>query len=308
VLAEGSQRVLEHPERVRALLDDARALGATDLFVQVYRGGRAWFDSSHADASPHRAAAQKAGEDPLASLVRQAHAAGLSVHAWVNALSLAQNRDAPIVRKVGKDAVAVDRQGRSLLDYPEYEVPPPERRPDRAARDALSVDGHHGHRLDAECSRVSAQDREVPGATASEAEISAHEQPARPQGADEHVVDELLRGERGEAGIEACDVRPRDAKLAEQLELSTQRGQSRGRDLAGEKLARMRLEGENRRRQPEILGGFDQPTEHRLMAAVDTVEVADGECDVICAAGRRSGDSAIDLHAGISPRAMAGRR
>ena len=119
--------MLEHPERVRALLDDARALGATDLFVQVYRGGRAWFDSSHADASPHRAAAQKAGEDPLASLVRQAHAAGLSVHAWVNALSLAQNRDAPIVRKVGKDAVAVDRQGRSLLDYPEYEVPPPER-------------------------------------------------------------------------------------------------------------------------------------------------------------------------------------
>ena len=45
VLAEGSQRVLEHPERVALLLADAKALGVTDLFLQVHRGGRAWFAS-----------------------------------------------------------------------------------------------------------------------------------------------------------------------------------------------------------------------------------------------------------------------
>ena len=35
VLAEGSQRVLEHPERLAPLLADADRLGATDLFVLV---------------------------------------------------------------------------------------------------------------------------------------------------------------------------------------------------------------------------------------------------------------------------------
>jgi uncharacterized lipoprotein YddW (UPF0748 family) len=126
VLCEGSQRVLEHPERVPALLDDAAALGATDLFVQVYRGGRAWFDSSRADAAPFAAARDAAGEDPLRALIAAAHARGLRVHAWVNVLSLAANRAAPVLRELGPGAVQVDRRGRSVLDYPGLELPAPD--------------------------------------------------------------------------------------------------------------------------------------------------------------------------------------
>jgi uncharacterized lipoprotein YddW (UPF0748 family) len=128
VLAEGHERVLEHPDRVPALLDDAVLLGATDLFVQVYRGGRAWFDSDRADAAPFRAAREATGRDPLAALLEAAHARGLRVHAWVNVLSLARNREAPILEALGRDAVLVDRHGRSLLDYPGLEVPQPDRR------------------------------------------------------------------------------------------------------------------------------------------------------------------------------------
>ena len=40
VLAEGSVRVLDDPSRIPSLLDRAVELGASDLFVQVYRGGR----------------------------------------------------------------------------------------------------------------------------------------------------------------------------------------------------------------------------------------------------------------------------
>jgi uncharacterized lipoprotein YddW (UPF0748 family) len=126
VLAEGSQRVLEHPDRIPSLIDTARGIGATDLFVQVYRGGRAWFETSLADASPFDAARDAAGADPLAVLLRDAHAAGLRVHAWVNVLSLAQNRSAPLLRDLGRDAVLVDQRGRSLLDYPNFEVPAPD--------------------------------------------------------------------------------------------------------------------------------------------------------------------------------------
>jgi uncharacterized lipoprotein YddW (UPF0748 family) len=140
VLAEGSQRVLEHPERVDALLADARALGATDLFVQVYRGGRAWFDSSHADAAPWRAARDAAGRDPLAALIERASAAGLRVHAWVNVLSLSTNRKAPIAAALGPAAIQVDRQGRSLLDYADFEVPQPDRRHVRMGTPGLYLD------------------------------------------------------------------------------------------------------------------------------------------------------------------------
>ena len=101
VLAEGSQRVLENAEKVPTLVSEARALGASDLFVQVYRGGRAWYDAGLADARPFRNAREHAGVDLLADLIERAHAAGLRVHAWVNVLSLSQNRDAPLLAQLG---------------------------------------------------------------------------------------------------------------------------------------------------------------------------------------------------------------
>jgi len=140
VLAEGSQRVLEHPDRIPVLIETARKLAVTDLFVQVYRGGRAWYETSLADDGPFRAARDAAGADPLALLLRDAHAAGLRVHAWVNVLSLSQNREAPLLRDLGRDAVLVDQRGRSLLDYPDLEVPPPDRAYYRMGTPALYLD------------------------------------------------------------------------------------------------------------------------------------------------------------------------
>jgi uncharacterized lipoprotein YddW (UPF0748 family) len=127
VLCEGSQRVLEHPDRLALLLADAEALGVTDLFVQVYRGGRAWYRSTLADATPWKKTARPDGSDALAELIRAAHAKGLRVHAWVNVLSLAGNREAPILGALGREAAIVDQKGRSVLDYPELDLPPPDR-------------------------------------------------------------------------------------------------------------------------------------------------------------------------------------
>jgi uncharacterized lipoprotein YddW (UPF0748 family) len=129
VLAEGSERVLESPEKIAILIERAVALGASDLFVQVYRGGRSWFPSTHADDSPWRTlrAADPAAPEPLADLIARAHARGLRVHAWFNCLSLAENRAAPILLRVGRDAIMVDSKGRSLLDYPDGNVPSPDR-------------------------------------------------------------------------------------------------------------------------------------------------------------------------------------
>ncbi|MGH0031869.1 MAG: glycoside hydrolase family 10 protein [Myxococcota bacterium] len=128
VLAEGSQRVLDDARRVEPLLENAEQLGATDLFVQVYRGGRAWYDADLADATPYRESLARGGADALALLLQQASERGLRVHAWVNVLSLSKNADAPILADLGREVVHTDRQGRSLLDYPGHEIPQPDRR------------------------------------------------------------------------------------------------------------------------------------------------------------------------------------
>jgi uncharacterized lipoprotein YddW (UPF0748 family) len=126
VLCEGSQRALSQVSRVDALLERAAQLQVTDLFVQVYRGGRAWYDSDLADDSPYRSILASNGRDTLAYLLEHAHSRGLRIHAWVNVLSLAQNRDAPLLREYGREVVLVDGRGRSLLDYPELEIPAPD--------------------------------------------------------------------------------------------------------------------------------------------------------------------------------------
>jgi uncharacterized lipoprotein YddW (UPF0748 family) len=140
VLAEGSQRVLEHPDRLPVLLDDARALGVTDLFVQVYRGGRAWYASRHADTAPYARTWRRDGRDALSVLLDEAHARGLRVHAWVNVLSLATHAGAPILRDLGPGAAAVDQKGRSILDYPGFEVPAPDREWVRMGTPAVWLD------------------------------------------------------------------------------------------------------------------------------------------------------------------------
>jgi uncharacterized lipoprotein YddW (UPF0748 family) len=140
VLCEGSQRILEHPDRFAELIEDARRLGASDLFVQVYRGGRAWFDSSLTDATPHREIVESTGRDTFAELIPLAQAAGLRVHAWVNVLSLAGNLHSQLVLDLGPGVVAVDRQGRSLLDYPKLEVPDPDRAYYRMGTPAVWLD------------------------------------------------------------------------------------------------------------------------------------------------------------------------
>ncbi len=141
VLCEGSRRVLEAPERTDELIADALALGVSDLFVQVYRGGRAWYRSSLADAAPYQAIVDAHGSDPLATLIEKAHAQGLRVHAWVNVLSLSHNPDAPILAELGKQAVHVDRKGRSILDYPEgFDLPEPDRGWLRAGTPGIYLD------------------------------------------------------------------------------------------------------------------------------------------------------------------------
>jgi uncharacterized lipoprotein YddW (UPF0748 family) len=138
VLAEGSVRVLDDPARIEALLLRAEKLQATDLFVQVYRAGRAFYESAESVETKPRPAAQNV--DVLGSLLASAHQRGLRVHAWVNVLSLSTRRGARLIRDLGREAIMVDRLGRSVLDYPGFDLPEPDRRFYRMGTPGLYLD------------------------------------------------------------------------------------------------------------------------------------------------------------------------
>jgi len=97
ILAEGSYRVLDDASRIEPLLDRASRLGATDLFVQVYRGGRAFYPGP--EFVERWPGIDQSGIDVLGQLLEAAHGRGMRVHAWVNVLSLSTRRDAKLIRR-----------------------------------------------------------------------------------------------------------------------------------------------------------------------------------------------------------------
>ena len=88
------------------------------LFIQNYRANQAWFPSKVADSSLYETALKMLGEDPFAFLIKEAHGAGIEVHAWINMLSLSTNEQAPLLKKYGPDILTrnLEKKG-SLADY-----------------------------------------------------------------------------------------------------------------------------------------------------------------------------------------------
>jgi uncharacterized lipoprotein YddW (UPF0748 family) len=108
--------VLASRQAIIDLVDYAHRAGVVTLFVQVYRANQAWFPSLVADASPYTECLKSTGEDPLALLIKTAHARGIQVHAWVNLLSLSRNTKAPLLKKFGPEILTRTRQKKKVLD------------------------------------------------------------------------------------------------------------------------------------------------------------------------------------------------
>lgn len=110
--------VLSSRADIEGLIGFAKKAGVNTLFVQIYYANRAWFDSKIADSSPYHECVKNVSEDPLALLIKEAHASGIEVHAWLNMLSLGANKDAPFLKKYGPDILTRNPKAkRELEDY-----------------------------------------------------------------------------------------------------------------------------------------------------------------------------------------------
>lgn len=110
--------VLANRQAIDRLIDFSKKANIKILFVQVYRSNKAWFPSEIGDSAPYEESVKKVGEDPFALLIRQAHASGIEVHAWLNLLSLSANKDAKILKKYGPDILTRNlKKKKTLEDY-----------------------------------------------------------------------------------------------------------------------------------------------------------------------------------------------
>lgn len=109
---------LSSREAMVRLVDFSKKAHVKILFVQIYRANQAWFPSKVGDSSLYEAARKTVGEDPFAFLIREAHAAGIEVHAWLNVLSLSTNEEAPLLKKYGPDILTRNlEEKKTLADY-----------------------------------------------------------------------------------------------------------------------------------------------------------------------------------------------
>lgn len=74
---------LSHPDTVRAMVGRAARAGFNTLVVQVRGRGDAFYQSQW-EPRPESVEAHGDTYDPLALVIHEAHARGISVHAWIN--------------------------------------------------------------------------------------------------------------------------------------------------------------------------------------------------------------------------------
>ncbi|MCG8431892.1 MAG: family 10 glycosylhydrolase [Candidatus Omnitrophica bacterium] len=100
-------------QAVNELVSFCEETGINEIYLQVFQSGRCYYDSSTGDRQKYELMLEKAGSDPLDLLLRKAHERRIKVFAWVNILSVGQNRSAHIITRFGRGVLTRDQKGRN---------------------------------------------------------------------------------------------------------------------------------------------------------------------------------------------------
>jgi len=113
---------LTSAQNVRRIADQAARAGVTDLFVQFYARGEAYYPSRIAPTVP----TLPRGFDPLKLMVAECKRRGIRLHAWINVYFVWSSDQRPRspdhAYYKGSRWFAADAGGRSLRDYSQFEL------------------------------------------------------------------------------------------------------------------------------------------------------------------------------------------
>ena len=164
---------------------------------------------------------------------------------------------------------------------------------------AVHFEAHHPRHVETVGVAELIQQCVVPGALGAEAEVVPDHHQAGAQLIHQDALDEVLRAEAGQGFVKAQHHQMVHPTVLQRRAGVTQRGNARWCEFgpalnAGEMITRMGLEAHHTAGQPALAGLVGQQGQHRLMAAVHTVEVADRQRAGALAGGGKS--AAEDLH------------
>lgn len=115
VTAFTEKKVLYSREAVFELLRFCKAAKIDEVYLQFYRGGQAYYDSSVTDRTKYEEILKTAGSDMIDFLLEEARGNKIKIFAWLNILSLAQNKDADIISRFGGSILTRDQYLRPSL-------------------------------------------------------------------------------------------------------------------------------------------------------------------------------------------------
>ena len=109
------ENVLHSRENADLLIRTCRESGIKDVYLQVYRADKAYYDSDITDRTAYETISAGSKEDILSYLIKKAKKNDINVYAWMNLLSIAQNKNANILKMFGEDILTLDQHGRTPL-------------------------------------------------------------------------------------------------------------------------------------------------------------------------------------------------
>ncbi len=109
------KKVLYSKESAAALIAFCKEAKINEIYLQVYRAGQAYYDSKVSDRAKYEDIIKTAGIDTIEFLLNAAHKNNIKVFAWMNILSLAQNKNAHILAKFDRSILTRDQYARVSL-------------------------------------------------------------------------------------------------------------------------------------------------------------------------------------------------
>ena len=159
------------------------------------------------------------------------------------------------------------------------EPPGGERVADRAGRHRAAVVLEPRHHVDGEAVLLALGFEEIrrAGAVHAEVEVEADHGAADGKALDQDAADEVLRREAGQRRVEREHDRAVEPGRGQKPQFDGLIGQPEQRLAGIEEGARMRLEGQRRRRPAQPPGQVLHRADHGAVAAMHAVEIADGD-------------------------------
>jgi len=115
-------RLLYSKEGIDKLIAECKKNRISQIYLQLFQSGRAYYDSRIADRSKYEEMLKSAGVDTIDLLLREAQDNGIQVFAWINVLSLGKNAKADILAKYGSSILTRDQYLRPSISQERMEI------------------------------------------------------------------------------------------------------------------------------------------------------------------------------------------